>query len=715
MNASGNYHSKSLIQSLTDDDGLAIVIVDENSRTIAESNNNSMCRSLSASAEFAPLCAEFCGKVFQMTREAENRVDFECYAGLSCSAVPLTIGAKPLTAIVGRTFLKAANYRAATERAISGDWNIFPPSNFFENVLLSGSTRHLEKTVARLNNLSEAEKAEIVPENRQITGGETIETAAVEQSAAHETGKSAGQPDQKNLTRENENAETVLLKNREESGELAVWRSLFGALLKLNYRQACDVILDFLGKRYDLHSMMWLERRENRFETILAIGALAERQAEIGVAVDDQRLLDAAQKEIALELRERQQGENDARQTINLFPVAVGGEIRSALVVGDELLNHDKTRRLAHFCHTVASELEILRLREELSRRDWLTRAVRKFNENLKKIDTDDFWLNLTQISAELLRAERASLLVYNEKEKILQARASVGAPEDLTGDTEIGKRVAGKIMRSGEPVIALSTEQIGVESAPKQRKYKTDSFIVFPISIGERKIAALNFTDRIGGDSFNELDLELLQAIAPQIAVAIDRASLQTKAGEMEQRSVTDALTQLLNRRYLDERLIEEIKRSNRHGYPMSLLLIDIDNFGRFNKDFGVLVGDEALRQTVKAMVSTLRGADIAARYGGEEFCVLLPQTTLSEAFLIAERIRRSVEKIAFPQRQITVSIGVTTFTYDVSTAETIIKTADEALREGKRNGKNTVRVYGGLSETLIYESGSEQRENPA
>ncbi len=698
---------KELLTKLTAESGLAVVIVDENSQPTAASNNNSMCRALYSSQEFAPRCAEFCGRVPAMTAHAGKAVEYECYAGLTCSAVSFAAGEKRLTAIVGRTFLKAANYRRATERAISGDWNKFPPSEFFDNVLLTGSGRVIEKLVKKIENLSSEQKAFFSDEETQ-----TIETSAqsmeipmpdISSLIAHFHQKSAPQIAES----------TNLKKKRDEAGELAVWRSLFSSLLKLNYRQACEAILDFLGKRYGLHSMMWLERRDNRFETVLATGAMLERRVEIGVAVDDARLIKAARSESALALRERQRDANSGgHETITLFPVAVGGEIRSALVVGDDLGESDRQKRLAHFCRTVATELEILRLREEISRRDWITKAVGKFNESLKRIDSEDFWINLTQICAEMLRAERASLLIFDEKQQIFKTEAAIGSPEFSNFERKIGERIAQKTLNAGKPLIAESAAQIGLPAAP-EGEYKTDSFIVYPISIGERKLAALNFTDRAGGESFNQYDLELLQAITPQIAVAIDRAGLKNKAGEMEQRSVTDALTGLLNRRYLEERLIEEIKRSNRYGYPMSFVMIDVDDFGKFNKDFGVLVGDEVLRRTVKAMVSTLRGADIAARYGGEEFCVLLPQTTLNEALMIAERIRQSVENIKFPQRQITISVGVTTFTYEVSTPEQIIQTSDTALRAAKQSGKNNVQVFGDLSENSFIEINTEQHKN--
>ncbi len=693
MSASRKNTENQILEKLAGEGGLAIIVADGKTAPIDGANNNSMCRALYSSEKFAPRCQEFCGQAFDWATEAGKTVSYECYAGLNCQAVPLETGEKPLVAIVGRTFLKFVNYREATEKAVSGEWREFPPTQFFENVLMTGSPQNLEKLAGRLEKLSGEERDTLFENDKP----QTAEDAAALEGISRQTeeiAKLVGQFHQK-TTQTKVDYEKTAGKNRDEAEEITAWRSLFGSLLKLDYRQACVSILDFLNKRYGLTSMIWLELRENRLETILAVGEMKERQIQIGVSADDERLLDAARREISLELHERKsRNPGDEPQIINLFPISVGGEVRSALAVGDKLTGESEKRRLAHFCRTVASELEILRLREELARRNFLTRAVRKFNENLKKIDAEDFWHNLTQISAELLRAERASLLIYNEKTKLLEAKSLIGIINDLTGE-KIGERIALPVLQSGNPLVVSEIGKSGIVSAPTDWQYKTDSFLSCPIMIGERRIAVLNFTDRADRADFGDFDLELLQAIAPQIAVAVDRASLKDKAGEFEQLSVTDPLTGLLNRRYLEVRLAEEIKRSSRDGYPMSFLMIDVDDFGRFNKDFGVLIGDDALRQSVRAITSTLRGADVAARYGGEEFCILLPQTTLNEAFSISERIRQSVEKINFPQRQITVSIGVTTFSPDVSTAEKIIKTADEALRQAKGKGKNNVQIY--------------------
>lgn len=136
------------LDRLAEDSGVAIVVVNKDSKEISSSNNNSMCRSLSASAEFAPRCAEYCGKAFASATEAGKAVEYECYAGLTCKAVPVWDGGSQFVAIIGRTFLKAENYRAATERAITGEWRQFRPTEFFENVLISGSDESLDRTSA---------------------------------------------------------------------------------------------------------------------------------------------------------------------------------------------------------------------------------------------------------------------------------------------------------------------------------------------------------------------------------------------------------------------------------------------------------------------------------------------------------------------------------------------------------------------------------------
>ena len=166
----------------------------------------------------------------------------------------------------------------------------------------------------------------------------------------------------------------------------------------------------------------------------------------------------------------------------------------------------------------------------------------------------------------------------------------------------------------------------------------------------------------------------------------------MKEKAGEFEQLSVTDPLTGLLNRRYIEERLMEEIKRSNRHGFPMSFVMLDVDSFKSYNDHFGHPAGDLALKMVGHVIRETLRGADVAARYGGEEFAILLPQTTSEEAATIAERIRRNIEGANFPHRTVTASIGIASCSADLCSAPNIVYAADKALYKAKHEGRNRV-----------------------
>jgi diguanylate cyclase (GGDEF)-like protein len=163
---------------------------------------------------------------------------------------------------------------------------------------------------------------------------------------------------------------------------------------------------------------------------------------------------------------------------------------------------------------------------------------------------------------------------------------------------------------------------------------------------------------------------------------------------------SITDPLTGLLNRRYLEERLAEELNRCKRSGVPMSFLMLDIDDFKKYNDRNGHPAGDDALEMTAQCLKSMLRSEDVAARYGGEEFSILLPQTGIDEAKIIADRLRRRVESTEYqfgrsqPLGAVTVSIGVSSYTRSLDSISAIIDAADRALYVAKSMGKNRVHL---------------------
>ena len=144
-----------------------------------------------------------------------------------------------------------------------------------------------------------------------------------------------------------------------------------------------------------------------------------------------------------------------------------------------------------------------------------------------------------------------------------------------------------------------------------------------------------------------------------------------------------------------------------------MSFMMIDVDNFKSYNDSFTHLEGDKALRLVGQCLKEILRGADVAARYGGEEFSILLPQTNSFEAEAIGERIREKVALTRFPNRQVTISIGIVSCSSSVNSAQDLIWAADTALYEAKRQGKNNVQVYENLNiEEISGERNLEKNE---
>ncbi|MEP6848755.1 MAG: diguanylate cyclase [Acidobacteriota bacterium] len=692
--------AKDLLEQIAEESGLAVVVLNESGSEVLAANNNSICSLLYSTEGFASKCAEFCGKALKVSRGEQGPIEYRCYAGLDCRAVALNKGNERLVAIVGRTFTKADNYRNATDRAVNGDWQQFSPDKLFENILLSGSDANLKNLFERLSNLSTDEVDAIF--DTAVSARNDVNVAATDENileiddASRETSAVDEETLEEILEIEPRIDERLIESTQDE---ITAWRSLFGSLLELDYTRACASILEFLANRYEIASLLWLERRDTVLEYVAGFGELDERAIKIAIPTNEPRLLAAAHEGTALELSEsRSQGSLEKPRVISIFPVTVGADIRGVLAVTGKIADRERIQQISRFCRTVASQVEILRLRGEVARRDSLADAVKRFNENLRKIDGADFWLHLTQASAELLHAERASLLIRKDASEALLPIASIGVRTDLTRAVNIGARVARHTLENGKPLLVKDVNKVKLKTSSPDRKYRTPSFISYPIAIGERGVAVLNLTDKADGAAFSEHDLDVLRAIMPQIAVAIDRTALKEQAGAYAQLSVTDSLTGLMNRRYIETRLSEEIRRSNRHGFPMSFMMLDVDDFKAYNDQFGHPEGDEALKLVGQVIKDTVRGADVASRYGGEEFAILLPQTTAEEAEAIAERIRQTIEGTVFPARRVTVSIGIASISLSINSMRALISASDKALYQAKRSGRNNVQSYGNI-----------------
>lgn len=185
-------------------------------------------------------------------------------------------------------------------------------------------------------------------------------------------------------------------------------------------------------------------------------------------------------------------------------------------------------------------------------------------------------------------------------------------------------------------------------------------------------------------------------------LAYALDnmRAQLKLRQMRLHQLSITDGLTQLKNRKFFDEVMDSETNKASRGNYPVSMILIDIDHFKQVNDTHGHLGGDECLRQVAGILTDSIkRSSDVIARYGGEEFAVVLPDTSIDEALLVAEELRKSVAtspvKFGTESIAITLSCGISSIVpQSKKSVADLIRAADEALYEAKKAGRNRCRI---------------------
>jgi len=190
--------------------------------------------------------------------------------------------------------------------------------------------------------------------------------------------------------------------------------------------------------------------------------------------------------------------------------------------------------------------------------------------------------------------------------------------------------------------------------------------------------------------DPYDEHALSVLTALALQAGMAIENA-------RNYQRATRDELTGLYQREYFFQRLQDELLRSSRYRSPFAILMLDLDGFKMINDVYGHLAGDRYLRALGETIRANLRAADIPGRFGGEEFCLLLPETDLPGAQVIAERIRAAVAALQISEGRetlkTTISIGIAVHPQHFSgTASSLVGAADEALYAAKKSGRNRI-----------------------
>ena len=329
----------------------------------------------------------------------------------------------------------------------------------------------------------------------------------------------------------------------------------------------------------------------------------------------------------------------------------------------------------------------------------------------------------VTSRAIEIVTAEKSSLMVIDEGSGDLVVRGLKRPKEGKPGWRKaIGEMIAGWVAKQGDVLLVedIDTDP-RLQRYSRHKRYNTGSFICMPLKAEGRIIGIINVADKLAETKvFTEDDLKYLNLLAHQTVAQIENIRLCEKLTSL---AVTDALTNLYNHRYFQEELDLEIARAKRYKSALSLIMLDIDTFKKYNDTYGHLQGDKVLKELAAIIRKNIRQIDIPSRYGGEEFIIILPEAGIEEARLVAERIRKKVERMELSSFEkepavlakeiaeavhkskspaerkksppaVTVSLGVAAYRSGLNKEE-LISRADQALYKAKAEGKNKVCLF--------------------
>lgn len=336
------------------------------------------------------------------------------------------------------------------------------------------------------------------------------------------------------------------------------------------------------------------------------------------------------------------------------------------------------------------------------------------------------------------LSFNRAILFLINKKDRILEARMAIGPEsgeeaariwshietekkdlEDLIAQYKISQDTASSLYQKVKNLkIPFHNTEGGLlaevyssgthrhihrnqiheySEDPLLKVFKTNELIIMPLKAKDKVNGIIVADNLYTQKPITEDDLKIFTMLSNQAGLAIENSQLYEM---VVHKSHTDSLTLLWNHGFFQDSLLIEMDKAKLGHYPISLLIVDIDDFKKLNDSRGHQSGDQVLTQIAKIIKDSSRNIDFICRYGGEEFSMILTQTNREQAFMIAERLREQIAQHLFPLNgnqpsvKLTVSIGIATFPDDAQTKEELILKADKAMYTAKFIGKNKTCV---------------------
>lgn len=327
------------------------------------------------------------------------------------------------------------------------------------------------------------------------------------------------------------------------------------------------------------------------------------------------------------------------------------------------------------------------RLQERIEDLKTIQKLSRKISARLRPEDLQD---QIISVLRETWQPKHIALILFRNNHTRLETVAGLNVSREKSWQRSTDYKLFNLLstLNDWKIIDNLNSLELLAPVLDLKKKENLNEVIVFPLETEAHKLGYLLLTQDA---KFSENEINLLVIMVQQIKIALENAHHYMNA-------VTDELTGLYNRRFLDLQIKKEL--ADPDSKPVGLLMIDIDNFKQYNDTYGHPAGDEVLEKLAEVfhrqvrttdVKGTARKLDTVARYGGEEFTVILPRTDLKNSVAVAERIRAAVENIDDFEEKITISLGAT-ISDNADTPNSLLQRADRALYEAKEKGKNRV-----------------------